>query len=129
MYSHYPLDPYAKLSDTKCFTLSIRWFCIQIERVMTVYGNYNVIAFRSCIQIFTVYVERIGYSFARIPTGKFLFSFLGTLLLFQGSCFRFRKLCFYFGNPVFITRLSLPAPSSNLYGIAVYIIDGPNSAY
>ena len=24
IYSHYPLDPNAKLSDTKCFTLSIR---------------------------------------------------------------------------------------------------------
>ena len=106
IYSHYPLDPNAKLSDTrwfciwiervmtvnknynviafksciqkftvkmhsmnlllfrlalailctKCVTLSIRWFCIRIERVMTVYGNYDVIAFKSCIQIFTVYV-------------------------------------------------------------------------
>ena len=35
-------------------TFSIRWFCIRIERVMTVYWNYNVIAFKSCIQIFTV---------------------------------------------------------------------------
>ena len=26
-----------------------------IKRVMTVYENYNVIAFKSCIQIFTVY--------------------------------------------------------------------------
>ena len=26
------------------------------ERVMTVYENYDVIAFKSCIQIFTVYV-------------------------------------------------------------------------
>jgi hypothetical protein len=34
VYSYYPLDPNA--------------------RVMTVYGNYDVIAFRSCIQIFTV---------------------------------------------------------------------------
>ena len=59
----------------------------------------------------------------RVPhlvSGKFLFSFLGTLLLFQGSCFRFRKLCFYFGNPVFITRLSLPAPSSNLRDCSVH---------
>ena len=55
VYSHYPLDPNAKSSDTKCVTLSIRWFCIRIERVMTVYGNYDVIAFRSCIQIFTVH--------------------------------------------------------------------------
>ena len=30
--------------------------CIRIERVMTVYGNYDVIAFRSCIQIFTVQI-------------------------------------------------------------------------
>ena len=56
IYSHYPLDPNAKLSDTKCFTLSIRWFCIRIERVMTVYENYDVIAFKSCIQKFTVYL-------------------------------------------------------------------------
>ena len=54
VYSHYPLDPNAKSSDTKCGTLSIRWFCIPNERVMTVYGNYDVIAFKSCIQIFTV---------------------------------------------------------------------------
>ena len=54
IYSHYPLDPNAKLSDTKCFTLSIILFCIRIERVMTVYENYDVIAFKSCIQIFTV---------------------------------------------------------------------------
>ena len=57
VYGHYPLDPNAKSSDTKCITLSIRWFCIRIERVMTVYGNYDVIAFRSCIQILTVYCE------------------------------------------------------------------------
>ena len=55
VYSHYPFDPNAKSSDTKCVTLSIWLFCIQIERVMTVYRNYNVIAFKSCIQIFTVY--------------------------------------------------------------------------
>ena len=54
VYSHYSLDPNAKSSDTKCVTLSIRVFCIRIERIMTVYGNYDVIAFRSCIQIFTV---------------------------------------------------------------------------
>ena len=54
IYSHYPLDPNAKLSDTKCFTLSIRWICIHIKRLMTVYENYNVIAFKSCIQIFPV---------------------------------------------------------------------------
>ena len=36
VYSHCPLDPNAKSSDTKCGTLSIRWFCICIERVMTV---------------------------------------------------------------------------------------------
>ena len=56
VYSHYPLDPNTKSSDTKCITLSIRWFCIRIESVMTVYGNYNVIAFKSCIQIFTVQI-------------------------------------------------------------------------
>ena len=53
-YSYYPLDLNAKSSDTKGTTFSIRWFCIRIERVMSVYGNYDVIAFRSCIQIFTV---------------------------------------------------------------------------
>ena len=56
VYSHYPLDLNAKSSDTKGTTFSIRWFCIRIERVMSVYGNYDVIAFRSCIQIFTVYI-------------------------------------------------------------------------
>ena len=40
---------------TKVKTFSIRWFCILIERVMTVYENYDVIAFKSCIQIFTVF--------------------------------------------------------------------------
>ena len=48
IYSHYPLDPKAKSSDTKSKTFSIRWFCIRIERVMTVYENYNVnLAFRN----------------------------------------------------------------------------------
>ena len=60
VYSHYPLDPNAKSSDTKCITLSIRWFCIRIKRVMTVYGNYDVIAFRSCIQILTVNIIDVG---------------------------------------------------------------------
>ena len=55
MYSHYPFDQNAKSSDTKCFTLSIKCFCILIERVMTVYRNYDVIAFKSCIQIFTLF--------------------------------------------------------------------------
>ena len=53
-YSHCTLDPNAKSSDTNGKTFSIRWFCIQIERVMTVYENYDVIAFKSCIQIFTM---------------------------------------------------------------------------
>ena len=57
VYSHYPFDQNAKSSDTKCFTLSIKCFRILIERVMTVYGNYNVIAFKSCIQIFTVLLQ------------------------------------------------------------------------
>ena len=57
IYSHYTFDQNAKSSDTKCFTLSIKCFCILIESVMTVYGNYDVIAFKSCIQIFTVYVR------------------------------------------------------------------------
>ena len=56
VYSHYPLDPNAKSSDTICITLNIRWFCIRIKRVMTVYGNYDVIAFRPCIQILTVFL-------------------------------------------------------------------------
>ena len=47
IYSHYPLDRNAKSSDTKCVTLSIKYFCIGIKRVMTVYENYNVIAFRN----------------------------------------------------------------------------------
>ena len=57
-YSHYPFDQNAKSSDNKCFTLSIKCFCILIKRVMTVYGNYDVIAFKSCIQIFTVYQKQ-----------------------------------------------------------------------
>ena len=52
--SHYPFDQNAKTFDTKGKTFSIRWFCILIKRVMTVYENYNVIAFKSWIQIFTV---------------------------------------------------------------------------
>ena len=40
IYSHYPVNQNAKSSDTKCF-------CIRIKRVMTVYENYNVIAFRN----------------------------------------------------------------------------------
>ena len=59
VYSHYPLDSNAKSSDTKGTTFSIRWFCIRIERVMTAYGNYDVIAFRSCIQIFTVHLVEL----------------------------------------------------------------------
>ena len=55
VYSHYPINPNAKSCDTKDITFSIRWFCIRIKRVMSVYGNYDVIAFRSYIQIFTVY--------------------------------------------------------------------------
>ena len=55
VYCHYPLDPNAKSSDTKGNTFSIRLYCIRIERVMTVYINYNVIAFRYCIQILTVW--------------------------------------------------------------------------
>ena len=43
--SHYPLDSNAKSFVTKGVTLSFRWFCIRIERVMTVYRNYDVIAF------------------------------------------------------------------------------------
>ena len=54
VYSHYPLDPNAKSSDTNGKAFSIRIFCIWIERVMTVYENYDVIAFISCIQIFTL---------------------------------------------------------------------------
>ena len=45
----------AKTFDTKCNTFSVRWFRILNEMVMTVYENYDVIAFKSCIQIFTVY--------------------------------------------------------------------------
>ena len=59
IYSHYPLDPNSKLFDNKCFTLSFRWFCIRIERVMTVYEHYNVIAFKSFIQIFTVFLLQL----------------------------------------------------------------------
>ena len=71
IYSHYSLDPNVKSSDTKCVTLSIRWFCIRIEWVMTVYWNYGVIAFRSCIQLFTVHSHiRITKLF-----GKFLTKF------------------------------------------------------
>jgi hypothetical protein len=55
IYRHYPLDPNAKSSDTKCVTLNIKYFCIRIKRIMTVYENYDVVAFKSCIQIFTVY--------------------------------------------------------------------------
>ena len=43
-----------RILNLKGNTFSIRWFCIRIKRVMTVYGNYDVIAFRSCIQVFTV---------------------------------------------------------------------------
>ena len=39
IYSHYHLDLNAKSSDTKCLTLN---------------ENYNVIALKSCIEIFTV---------------------------------------------------------------------------
>ena len=57
IYSHYLLDLNAKSFDTKSKKFSIRYFCIQIKRVMTVYENYDVIAFKSCIQIFTVYCK------------------------------------------------------------------------
>ena len=54
VYSHYPLDLNAKSFDTKGKTFSIRYFCIRIKRVMTVYENYDVIAFKCYIQIFTL---------------------------------------------------------------------------
>ena len=73
IYSHYPLDPNAKSSDTKGNTFSIRWFCIRIERVMTVYGNYDVIAFRSCIQIFTVYIYQNIFIRIILLISKFIF--------------------------------------------------------
>ena len=58
VYSHYPLVSNAKSSDTKGTAFSVWWFCIRIERVMTVYGNCNVIVFRSCIQILTVWKKK-----------------------------------------------------------------------
>ena len=61
IYSHYPLDPIAKSSETKCVTLSIKYFSIRINRIKTVYENYNVIAFKSCVQIFTVYHEKHNF--------------------------------------------------------------------
>ena len=54
IYSHNPYDQNAKTFDTKGKTFSIRCFCILIKGVMTVYENYNVIAFKSCVQKFTV---------------------------------------------------------------------------
>ena len=57
VYSHYPFNQNAKSSDTKCFSLSVKCFCIRIERVMTVYENYDDIAIKSCIQKFSV--ERV----------------------------------------------------------------------
>ena len=47
------------IEDTKkpfwnYLTFSIKYFCILNEREMTVYENYNAIAFKSCIQKFTV---------------------------------------------------------------------------
>ena len=56
IYRHYPLHLNAKSSDTKCVTLNIKYFCIRIKRIMTVYENYDVVAFKCCIQIFTVYL-------------------------------------------------------------------------
>ena len=69
IYNHYPLDP-----NAKCFTLSIRWFCIQIKSVMTVYECYNVIAFKYCIQKFTVWLIQILVSQMKVLE-NFLFMF------------------------------------------------------
>ena len=55
LYGHCPLDQNAKKFDIKGLTLSIKCFCILIQGVMPAYENYNVIAFKSCIQKFTVY--------------------------------------------------------------------------
>ena len=63
VYSHYPFDQNAKSSDTKCFTLSIKCFCILIKRLMTLRENFNVIAFKSCIQKLTVYRVLIDHYF------------------------------------------------------------------
>ena len=59
LYSHYPFDQNAKTFATKGKTFSIICFCILIKGVITVYENYNVIAFKSCIQIFTVYIFKV----------------------------------------------------------------------
>ena len=42
-------DLNAMTFDIKGNTFSIRWFCILNERIMTVYENYDAIAFKSCI--------------------------------------------------------------------------------
>ena len=93
----------AKLSDTKYFTLSITWFWVRIERVMTVYENYNIIAFKSCIQISTVsnclqicnfYIYN---SIESIATHSLL-GIVSLTLLWRSSFAGMQKIKKYFGN-------------------------------
>ena len=55
-YMHYSLDQNAKAFDTKGKTCNMKCFCILIQWVIAVYKNYNAIAFKFCIQKFTVYL-------------------------------------------------------------------------
>ena len=98
IYSHYPLDPNAKLSDTKCFTCSIRWFCVRIERVMTVYENYSVIAFKSCIQKFTVSNCLQICNFYIFNSIESMLGIVSLTLLWRSSFAGMQKIKKYFGN-------------------------------
>ena len=48
------LDQNSKAFNTKSKTFNIKCFCILIQVVMPAYENYNVIAFKFCIQKFTM---------------------------------------------------------------------------
>ena len=67
IYSHYPLDPNATIFDTKCVTLSIKYFCIRIKRVITVrmymkitMSLHSNLAFRNlqCMQLISFFSKR-----------------------------------------------------------------------
>ena len=100
VYSHYPLDSNAKSSETKGNTFSIRWFCIRIEGVMTVYRNYDL-AFRylQCKQVAKIWSllwrvrDKLQWRMKLITFHEFIKRLLFSL-----------KMTFFFLGAIFILR-------------------------
>ena len=54
--SHYPFDQNAKTCDTAGKTFSIRWFCILIKRVMTVYVH-TLFLFEHLLKVLLQFID------------------------------------------------------------------------